>query len=281
MTSPARGDIAVHRAAMPHGTTVILDTRSLAMDHRRLAELLVPGLAVLDVGCGTGAITRGIAEAVGPGGQVVGIDVNAGFIDEARRRHAGVRHLSFDVADVRALRRSATFDVVNASRVLQWLAQPQTALDAMVAATRPGGRVVVLDYNHEKIVWGPTPPASMLRFYDAFRSWRAEAGMDNAIADHLAARFADAGLESIVVSAEHETTRRGEPDFAIRAGIWTDVAATRGHQMVADGAIDEVTRARAETEYRRWIAGSAQSQTMYLLAVDGRRPDDHRELGRL
>ena len=52
------GDVARRRAHMPEGTTAILDARSLATAHRRLAALLSPGLAVLDVGCGTGAITR-------------------------------------------------------------------------------------------------------------------------------------------------------------------------------------------------------------------------------
>lgn len=72
---------------MPAGTRAVLDARSLAASHRQLAALLRPGLAVLDVGCGTGAITRGIAEAVAPGGRAVGLDVNAGMIESARRAH--------------------------------------------------------------------------------------------------------------------------------------------------------------------------------------------------
>jgi len=84
---------------MPEGTSAILDTRSLATAHRRLAALLRPGLAVLDVGCGTGAITRGIAEAVGHEGRVVGVDVNAAMIDKARAAHGALAGLSFEVAD--------------------------------------------------------------------------------------------------------------------------------------------------------------------------------------
>lgn len=267
------GDVAAQRAAMPRGTDAILDTRSLATSHRRLRQLLTPGVSVLDVGCGTGAITCGIPTALGSHVvRVVGVDVNAAFIDEARRRHARVPGLSFEVADVHALPFRDDFDIVTAARVLQWLRRPGDALRAMVAATRPGGRVVVLDYNHEKLAWDPAPPASMQRFYAAFLAWRAEAGMDNAVADRLPALFETARLASITVTPQHETARRGEPDFAVRAGIWADVAATRGHQMVADGAIDEATRAAAAVEYRAWVAEKATRQTMYLLAVDGVRP---------
>jgi hypothetical protein len=55
----------------------------------------------------------------------------------------------------------------------------------MVSATKPGDWIVVLDCNHEKIAWKPEPPRGMRTFYDAFLRWRADAGMDNAIADDL------------------------------------------------------------------------------------------------
>ncbi|MBI3301586.1 MAG: methyltransferase domain-containing protein [Deltaproteobacteria bacterium] len=72
--------MADRRAHMPEGTSVLLNTRSLPTAHRRLAELLQPGLTVLDVGCGTGAITSGIAQIVAPHGRVVGIDINPHLI---------------------------------------------------------------------------------------------------------------------------------------------------------------------------------------------------------
>jgi SAM-dependent methyltransferase len=253
---------------MPPGTAGILDTRSLATSHRRLAALLRPGLRVLDVGCGTGAITRGIAEAVRPSGRAVGVDVNAGLVP----LRGATPNLSFVVADAAALPFPAVFDVVTAARILQWLRDPRRALASIVAATRPGGRVLVLDYNHEKIAWVPEPPQSAQEFYQAFLRWRTDAGMDNAIADHLAGLAAAVGLEDVTATPQPEHVRRGDVDFASSAGIWADVAATRGHQMVADGAVTESLRARAEHDYRQWIGDGARSQTMYLVAVEGVRP---------
>ena len=71
------------RAHMPEGTQKILNARSLEQAHVRLAQLLREGHKVLDVACGTGAITQGIAEAVSEQGQVVGVDVNPQLIQVA------------------------------------------------------------------------------------------------------------------------------------------------------------------------------------------------------
>jgi 2-polyprenyl-3-methyl-5-hydroxy-6-metoxy-1,4-benzoquinol methylase len=269
---PCPEDAASHRAYMPEGSSAILNARSLKASNRRLAEMLRSGLTVLDVGCGTGAITRGIAEAVVPNGRVVGIDANTRLIGEARRTHGDVPGLSFEVCDLYRLAYHDRFDVVTAARVLQWLANPLEALRKMAAAVKPGGMVLVLDFNHEKICWQPSPPPSMQTFYSVFLRWRADAGMDNAIADHLAAMFTTVGLAGIVETPQHEASRRGDPGFESHLGIWGEVAASRGHQMVADGMLTETERAAAEADYRVWIRDSAESQILYLITVEGVRP---------
>ncbi len=262
-------DMAHHRAYMPAGTDRILNTRSLVTDHRRLAAMLQPGHTVLDVGCGTGAITANIAAAIAPGGYVVGVDSTSHLLHHARQMHQDTPNVWFAGADIYHLPFHRTFDIVSASRVLQWLTAQQQALRAMHAVTRAGGCIVVLDYNHDKAQWTPDPPASMQEFYAAFLRWRAEVGMDNAIADHLASLMHDVGLSDVHETPQHEVTSRHDPDFVTRIGIWAEVAATRGHQMVADGLITEVQRARAEAEYRTWVETEAASQTLYLLAVEG------------
>lgn len=265
-------DQARDRAHMPTGTASFLNTRTLATAHKRLAEILKPGQAVLDIGCGTGAITRGIAEAVGPAGRVAGMDVNDDLLAQARQAHADLPNLSFEKGDIYALPYKDAFDIVTSSRVLQWLADPRAALHSMIAATKPGGMVLVLDYNHEKVAWQPNPPESMLRFYQAFLRWRSEAGMDNAIAEHLPQMFADLGLTGVCATLQTELSERGKPGFESGAGIWAGIAATRGHQMVRDGAITEAERAAAEADYRAWLRDAAQSQMLYLVAVEGMRP---------
>lgn len=269
---PHPPDSASQRADMPEGTQRILNTRTLRNAHPHLAESLTPGLQILDIGCGTGTITQGIAEAVAPHGEVVGVDISTMLIDDARQLHSDVAGLRFEAADIYNLQFHGEFDIVHASRVLQWLAQPLDAMRSMRQAAKPGGRVMVLDYNHERIAWEPQPPHSMQVFYDAFLRWRAEAGMDNTIADHLPTMFNRLGLQAIQETEQHEVTQRGYEDFEVRLGIWVEVAATRGHQMVQDGIITEVQRAAAEAEYRHWMRDQAVSQRMYRISVEGVRP---------
>ncbi len=123
-----------------------------------LAGHLRPGMSVLDVGCGPGTITAGLAERVGPG-RVVAADAAETVLDEARANTAGLDNVEFAVADVHALDfPDGTFDVVHAHQVLQHVADPVGALREMRRVTRPGGIVAARDVDFGTVVWYPEPP---------------------------------------------------------------------------------------------------------------------------
>lgn len=257
------------RAKLAGKATKILDSRTLKFSHKRLSELLTEGLSVLDVGCGTGTITKGISEIVGPSGQVVGVDNNPALIERAQELYNHIPGLFFEVGDIYHLKYHDRFDIVTSARVLQWLSNPRKALLVMKSVMKPGGQLLILDYNHEKIAWEPDVPLSMKRFYSAFLKWRSDAGMSNIIADQLPEFFEEVGMENITVSSQHEKVIRQDKDFLKRMDIWTDVVASRGLQMVEDGYITEEERSITEKEYRNWVKHSAKSQMMYLLAIEG------------
>lgn len=258
------------RAEMPEGVERVLNVRSLAVAYPRLAALLKPGMRVLDVGCGTGAMTGDMAQTAGRKGLAVGADINARLMRQARQRHD--HPVRFVQADIYDLPFHPVFDLTTAARALQWLARPYAAILALRQVTRPGGTVALLDYNHEKIRWEPDPPATMTVFYEAFLRWRSEAGMDNTIADHLSVWCEQAGLLDIRITPQHEITNRQDVQFSILMGLWAEVAATRGRQMVSEGFITEKLRRNAERDYRAWVKTAAQSQKLYLLSVEGRAP---------
>jgi len=104
--------IAQNRAELSGKLTNVLDSRTLTNSHKRLAEIIKEGMAILDIGCGTGAITRGIAEAVGPNGRVVGMDSNPTLIQKARQAYGEIPGLSFETGDIYNLPYDKQFDIV-------------------------------------------------------------------------------------------------------------------------------------------------------------------------
>lgn len=260
---------ATDRATMPNTNNAILDRRTVEHGNANLLKWLRPDLSVLDVGCGTGAITRGIAERVGPTGQVMGIDSSEHLIAQAQQTHQQT-NLRFAVADINTFDSADRFDLVTAARVLQWVPNPEEILQHMTRLLKPGGVLAILDYNHEKISWSPAPPASMRAFYDAFLTWRREAGFDNAIADHLQPMMERLGLTTVQVESQAEISQRADADFQTRARIWSEVADIRGPQLVGDGYLTEADRLQAITDYDDWVAHTGQSMQLYLLAVEGK-----------
>jgi SAM-dependent methyltransferase len=245
----------------------ILERRSLSVDHRQLAALLRPGMRVLDVGCGTGAITRGIAEAVGPGGSVVGIDRDPAHVERARAGAAAFPNLRFEAGDATSLVYDAEFDVVTAARTLQWIADAGRAVRRMARAIAPGGWLVVLDYNHALNAWDPAPPAEFAAFYARFLSWRAANGWDNEMADHLPALFDAAGLTDIRSDQANEISERGDADFVQKTALWIEVIDNLGPTMSRAGVCDAALLDAARRSYDAWRASDLVRQTLSMKAI--------------
>ena len=246
----------------------IFDNRTLTDDYGTLLSALRPGLKVLDVGCGTGAISKGIAERVGITGSVTGIDNTEHFISSGKETYRDVSNLTLLHADLFEFESDDKFDLIVAARVLQWLKNPKDALIKMKTLLKPGGQVSILDYNHTALEWQPQPPESMQQFYQAFLKWRADAGMNNRIADDLADYFAQCGFCSIEVYSSDEVYTKGKENFLPKIGIWSKVAELK--QIVDEGYFDEETRLRVIAEYNEWCETDAERMTMKLNEVRGK-----------
>lgn len=260
---------AEKRAEMPKGTNSVLDRRTLERDNANLLNVLKEGQLVLDVGCGSGSITRGIADRVGAEGYVIGIDVSSDLISVAQHNFQGIKNLQFNVADINTFSHENKFDVITSARVLQWVANPREILLKMKTLLKPGGCISILDYNHEKIEFIPDIPTIVKKFYSAFLIWKKDAGMDNAIADHLKDIFEEIGMRSIVVEDQSEISQFGSETFIDEISIWKKVAETRGKQLVADGYLTEEDRLSAIDVYQSWMDKDARGMKLYLTAVTG------------
>jgi ubiquinone/menaquinone biosynthesis C-methylase UbiE len=148
---------AIDRQADPGRFARILEARGSQRHQGRLRRGFLSlagvraGMRVLDVGCGTGVVTRDVARRVGARGTVVGVDPSGALLTVARRRtrleESGARP-KFRRGDGLALPfASASFDVALAVTVLLHVPGSDRVLEEMVRVVRPGGRVAVLDQD--------------------------------------------------------------------------------------------------------------------------------------
>src|SRR4030095_12656651 len=104
---------------------------------RMLAELVPIGSRVLDVGCGTGALSQIIADT--RNAPIIGIEPNPSRAAAARARGLEVHEEPFTPAVLEALE---LFDVVMFADVLEHVAAPENFLQLAHRALLPGGRVI-------------------------------------------------------------------------------------------------------------------------------------------
>jgi ArsR family transcriptional regulator len=118
-----------------------------------VAALVPSGLAVLDIGTGTGALLPLLA---GTGASVTAVDTSEAMLERARQlcereQLAGVQ---FRSADVQALPfADGTFDAAYCSMVLHHVASPGQAVSEMARVVRPGGKVVVAAFTRHNLQW--------------------------------------------------------------------------------------------------------------------------------
>ncbi len=171
------------------------------------------GLRLLDLGCGTGASTAALVEAV-PRARILAVDASQGMLDVARSKPwpGGVEfHLaraeSLDPEWV-AERLGGPADAVFAAYLIRNVPDPDALLATIEASLRPGGRVALHEYSvadsiGARMVWtavcrGVIVPAGRLLTgrADLFRYlWRSVLEFDGAEA--LSERMRAAGLESV------------------------------------------------------------------------------------
>ena len=112
-----------------------------------------PGEQVLDVACGTGAVTRLVAEAVGETGRVVGLDVNVAMLDVARSIVHTVVPIEWCESSAEMLPYPPhTFDLVLCQQGIQFILDRLAALAQIYRVLRPGGRLALsvwrsIDHN--------------------------------------------------------------------------------------------------------------------------------------
>jgi ubiquinone/menaquinone biosynthesis C-methylase UbiE len=140
-----------------------LERRASAEDEVAARETYLTLLAisagerVLDVGCGSGAVTRDIARRVGERGLAVGLDPSSELLAVARglAERAGLGdRVEFREGDARRLPfPDGSFDVVVCATVLSHVPEGEAAIPELARVLRPGGRLGVFDFDADMTIF--------------------------------------------------------------------------------------------------------------------------------
>ena len=160
---------------------------------------LAPGMSVLDVGCGSGTVSLWLAERVGPGGRVLGVDASPDQVAVAREgaRAQGLAQAEFRPLAAEALDRlDERFDLVFARFLLVHVTEPQAVLRAMLERVRPGGLLACDEQELAAACCLPPADAFAASVALAYRASRA-GGLDYDYGARLFATFAALGCEDV------------------------------------------------------------------------------------
>ena len=192
-------DHADDRYTHGHAPSVVAShaARTVENSAAYLVPHLRPGLSLLDVGCGPGSITVGLADQLAPG-HVVGIDRSPEVLPTGPETARD--NLTFTTGDVYALDvDDATFDVVHAHQVLHHLTDPVAALREMARVAKPGGLLAVREADYPAMVWWPES-AALTRWREVFLAQAQANGVTMAAARRLRGWANAAGLDDITLS---------------------------------------------------------------------------------
>ncbi len=219
-----------------------------------LLPRLRPDAEVLDIGCGSGTITAGLARRAS---RVVGLDMSA-YVVDAARAHAGdcgLSNASFEVGSVYELPwDDASFDVVYAHQVLQHLSDPVRALKEARRILRPGGLVAVRDSDYETMVHAPVFPA-IERWRDLYHKVATANGGEADAGRYLLSWVTEAGFTDIEATAS--TTTHADPDGRT---VWGEMWAVRvidsdfANHAVSNGFATRSELQEISDAFRQWAA---------------------------
>jgi SAM-dependent methyltransferase len=249
---------------------------SLALLLARLG--VAGGESVLEIGCGTGALTVPLATAVGEHGRLVAVDISEPMLGAARQRvsESGLRNITLLHGDAQVFAFEPTaFDLATSRMGVMFFADPAAAFRNIGGALKPGGRLAfacwaslaenrhwLISYDLALRHLGPPAPApahepSPLAFADP---------------DYIRGVLAAAGFAEIMVERAHPTIIGGSPEEEARQALMMGPTA----RLIEEKKPAEATRQTIAREIEAAFAAEATSGPIRLAAtiflVAARRP---------
>jgi cob(I)alamin adenosyltransferase len=204
---------------------------------------LEPGDKVLDVACGTGALTRAVAERVGPQGSVTGLDMDPAMLAVAAHEAPALEWRLSRAEDLPF--GNGVFNAVVSHFALVYFDARRDALREMYRVLRPGGRLVVAVWDDYR---NSPAQAALIELLARAAGDEAASALKTPFAlgsrDLLRGAFDGAGI----LSTEIETLDSELRFSSIRAWVETELRAWTGLKIVAGDSSFETLLDSADSE---------------------------------
>lgn len=149
------------------------------------------GESILDLGSGPGFLACELALDVAASGRIVGVDISSDMNSIASKRIAAAGlgdRVEILEGDATALTfADATFDATVSMQVIEYLAEPDAALQELVRVLRPGGRIVIIDTDWDSLVWAATDRHRAARIAAAWNEHLPDPYLPRSLAPRLRA----------------------------------------------------------------------------------------------
>lgn len=223
---------------------------------------LSPGWQCLDIGAGTGSLAVELAARVGPSGTVVALDIDTRFLAPLTAANLHVVQADLTAQPLP----TARYDLVHARLVLEHLPQRQQILQSMAAALKPGGWLLVEDFDWATAALVDPPSQLHTRVVEACKSLFAAHGYDPYYGRTLPRLLRNLGLTETGTHAESKQVRA---DAQLGVPQWELLADQLRPGLIASGLLSE---ADLERFHHLWHDGDSICFAPLLVSSWGRRP---------
>jgi ubiquinone/menaquinone biosynthesis C-methylase UbiE len=259
--------VAEQDAATQERLADVLETRGAEAKQQELRRAFLSGIdfpadaRVLEIGCGTGVLTRRLATWPRVS-EVVGVDVAPSLLERARELSAPLATVTFQEADARDLPfADASFDVVVFDSTLTHVPGPEQALEQAARVLRPAGLLAAFDGDY-------STTTVALHEHDVLQTC-VEAMVDGSVHDRWLVRR----LPSLVRRCGLEVLQLASHGYVDTEGAYMLTIVDRGVDLlVAAGTLARDTADALKAEGRRRVESGTFYGFIAYGSLVGRKP---------